>query len=139
MLSQLRAPWHLCPGRPGTHHARAGEGHLAPIRPPLVLGTILMGKGPLEDLPDVLHVVQADCKALEHSTAEGRQGQSGQGGRQRGRARPGSVGRAEGDSACRQQKPKNNNPRAEVKRGKQKVQPVTKSGTEAGSQGKAGI
>lgn len=65
---------------PGTHHARAGEGHLAPIRPPLVLGTILVGKGPLEDLPDVLHVVQADCKALEHSTAEGRQGQSGQGG-----------------------------------------------------------
>lgn len=98
MLSQCRAPGiSVLPSPlawPDTHHARAGEGHLAAIGPPRMLGTILVGKGPLEDLPDVLHVVQADCKALEHSTAKGRQGQSGQGGRQRGRGRPGSVGRA---------------------------------------------
>lgn len=124
---------------PDTHYARAGEGHLAPVGPPLVLRTILVGKGPLEDLPDVLHVVQADCKALEHSTAKGRQGQSGQGGRQRGRRWPGSVGRAEGNSACSQQKPKNKNTRAEVARGKQKIQPVTMSGTETGTHGEAGI
>lgn len=37
-----------------------------------------MGKGPIEDLPDVYHVVHADGKALEHSTAKGKQGQSGQ-------------------------------------------------------------
>lgn len=46
-----------------------------------MLWTILVGKGPPEDFPDVCHVIQADCEALEHSTAEGRQKQSGQGGR----------------------------------------------------------
>lgn len=37
-----------------------------------------MGKGPIEDLPDVYHVVHTDSKTLEHSTAKGKQGQSGQ-------------------------------------------------------------
>lgn len=37
-----------------------------------------MGKGPIEDLPDVYHVVHTDSKALEHSTAKGKQGHSGQ-------------------------------------------------------------
>lgn len=37
-----------------------------------------MGKGPIEDLPDVYHVVHTDGKALEHSTAKDKQGQSGQ-------------------------------------------------------------
>ena len=76
MMSQRTALLASSPpsslAEPDTHHTRAGEGHLAPIGPPLVLGTILVGKGPLEDLPDVRHVIQADCKALEHRTAEGR-------------------------------------------------------------------
>lgn len=37
-----------------------------------------MGKGPIEDLPDVYHVVHTDSKALEHSTAKGKQGESDQ-------------------------------------------------------------
>lgn len=66
-----------------TYHTRTGKGYLARIGPPLVLGTILVGKGPLEDLPDISHVVHANGIALEHSTAKGGQGQSGQGGCQR--------------------------------------------------------
>lgn len=66
--------------QPDTHHSRPREGHLAPIGSPLVLGTILVGKGPLEDLPDILHVVHTDGKSLEHGTAEDAQGQSGQSG-----------------------------------------------------------
>lgn len=78
-------PWHLEPLPASTqpsslpwsqadiHHARTWKGHLAPIGPPLVLGTILVGKGPLEDLPDVSHVVHTDGIALEHSTAGDRQ------------------------------------------------------------------
>lgn len=63
-----------------THHSRPREGHLASIGSPLVLGTILVGKGPLEDLPDILHVVHTDSEPLEHGTAEDGQGQSGQSG-----------------------------------------------------------
>lgn len=73
-VEPLESPLPSSLAWPGTHHAGAGEGHLAPIGSPLVLGTILVGKGPLEDLPDVFHVIQADRKALEHGTAEGRQG-----------------------------------------------------------------
>lgn len=43
-----------------------------------MLRAISMGKGPIEDLPDVYHVVHTDGKALEHSTAKDKQGQSGQ-------------------------------------------------------------
>lgn len=43
-----------------------------------MLGAISVGKGPVEDLPDVYHVVHTDGKALEHSAAKGKQGQSGQ-------------------------------------------------------------
>lgn len=45
-----------------------------------MLGTILVSKRTLEDLPDVRYVIQADCKALEHSTAEGRWGSQARGG-----------------------------------------------------------
>lgn len=62
---------------PDTHHSRTREGHLAPIGSPLVLGAVLVGEGPPEDFPDIFHVIQADCEALEHNTAEGRQGQTG--------------------------------------------------------------
>lgn len=64
-----------------------------------MLGTILVGKGSLEDLPDILHVVHADSKALEHGTAEGRQGQSGQGGCHRWDGGSLSIDRTEDDSA----------------------------------------
>lgn len=40
-----------------------------------MLRAISVGKGPIEDLPDVYHVVHTDSKALEHSTAKGKQGQ----------------------------------------------------------------
>lgn len=60
-----------------TYHTRPGEGHLAPIGSPLMLRAISVSEGPVEDLPDVCHVVHADSKAPEHSTAKGRQGQSG--------------------------------------------------------------
>lgn len=43
-----------------------------------MLRAISVGKGPIEDLPDVYHVVHTDSKALEYSTAKGKQGQSGQ-------------------------------------------------------------
>lgn len=43
-----------------------------------MLRAISMGKGSIEDLPDVYHVVHTDGKALEHSTAKDKQGQSGQ-------------------------------------------------------------
>lgn len=82
--------------RADTHHAGAWEGHLAPIGPPLVLRTILVGKGPLEDLPDICHVVHTDGKSLEHGTARGRQGQSGWGDHRVGRRQPDSMGKIEG-------------------------------------------
>lgn len=43
-----------------------------------MLRAISVGKGPVEDLPDVCHVVHTDGEAPEHSTAKDRQGQSGQ-------------------------------------------------------------
>lgn len=43
-----------------------------------MLRAISVGEGPVEDLPDVCHVVHTDSKALEHGTAKGKQGQSGQ-------------------------------------------------------------
>lgn len=90
-------PW---PGfQADTHHSRAREGHLAPIGSPLVLGTILVGKGSPEDLPDILHVVHTDGKALEHSTAKGGQGQSGQGGCHRWGGGNLSMDRTEDDGA----------------------------------------
>lgn len=42
-----------------------------------MLRAISVSEGPVEDLPDVYHVVHTDSKAPEHSTAKGRQGQSG--------------------------------------------------------------
>lgn len=77
------------PPQAATYHTRAREGHLAPIGSPLLLRTISVGKGPIEDLPDVCHVVHTDSKALEHSTAKGKQGpvRPGQGGWGRGRGK----------------------------------------------------
>lgn len=54
------------------HHARPWVGHPALVGTPLVVGALPVGKGPVEDLPDVTHAVHTDSRALE-DMAERRQ------------------------------------------------------------------
>lgn len=53
------------------HHAWPWVGHLALVGTPLVVGALPVGKGPVEDLPDVGHAVDTDGRALEDMAERG--------------------------------------------------------------------
>lgn len=54
-----------------THHARPWVGHPALIGSPLVVWALPVGKGPIEDLPDVSHAIHTDSGALEDMAERG--------------------------------------------------------------------
>lgn len=58
---------------PGTaHHAWAGVGHAALVGCPLVEGALAVCEGPVEDLADVGHAVDADSRAPKDVAGRGR-------------------------------------------------------------------
>lgn len=54
-----------------THHTRPWVGHPALIGTPVVMGALSVGKGAIEDLPDVSHAVHTDSRAPENVAARG--------------------------------------------------------------------
>lgn len=54
-----------------TYHTWPWVGHLALVGTPLVMGALSVGKGPVEDLPDVGHAVHTDSRTPENMAAVG--------------------------------------------------------------------
>lgn len=59
------------PGDADTYHTWPWVGHPALVGTPLVMGALSVGKGPVEDLPDVGHAVHTDSRAPENVAAMG--------------------------------------------------------------------
>lgn len=65
-LHYLGSPCFECISE--TYCSRSGVGDLAGVLCPLVIVTVFVGKGAVENIADVRHRVHADCRALEHRT-----------------------------------------------------------------------